>query len=229
MSQQLHLAMKDVLSMPYFKNEAAKSSGADHGHEAAVAERIKSAGFTEVSRSLFRGLNKNVIKKWIETGNDSELRKITKNLKPGSFILQPSGSQNFPDILILDFDNRFIVIECKSGKDGLCPMWNDNLPKPNAIYVLSSGKLNQTTLFLGHDVISQEEYNTQILFWKEQKQLEEKYRAIMKPLDKFNRGWDIKGRPQNFQGGGGTKSNYFMHSDRKKCEQNVLDFAFGCQ
>ena len=104
-------------------------------------------------------------------------------------------------------------------------MWNDSLPNPNTIYVLSSGKVNQTTLFLGKDVITDAEVQTQIAFWKEQKLLEAKYRAIMKPLDTFNRGWDIKGRPQNFQGGGNVKTNYFTHSTRAQCEKNALEFA----
>jgi hypothetical protein len=227
MSKQLHSAMVAILEMPYFKNETAKSGGATYGHEAAVSERIKAAGFTEICKSTYPGLKKGLLKKWAETGNDTDLKIVTQGMPAGSYILQPAGSQGFPDVLVKDFgtQDRFIAIECKSGKSGLTPMWNDNLPKPNTIYVLSSGKLNQTTVFLGKDVISEEEYKTQISFWKEQKELEAKYRAVMKKLDVFSRGWDIKGRPQNFQGGGGKKTNYFTHVDRKNCETNVLNFA----
>lgn len=225
MSTQFHSAMTAILAMPYFKNETAKSGGAIYGHEAAVAERIKAAGFVEINKSQYPGLKKGLLKKWAESGDVTDLRKVTQGMPVGSYVLQPAGSQGFPDVLVLDFDDRFIAVECKSGKSGLCPMWNDNLPKPDTIYVLSSGQRNETTVFLGRDVISEEEYNTQISFWKEQKQLETKYRAIMKPLDKFSRGWDIKGRPQNFQAGGDKKVNYFTHTSRKQCETNVLNFA----
>ena len=225
MSQQLHDALVNILAMPYFKNENARSSGATYGHENAVAKRIESAGFKEENKSTYPKLKKSLLKKWADTGDDTELRKVTEGMSAGSFILQPAGTQGFPDVLVKDFSNCFVAIECKSGQSGLTPMWNDNLPKPNSIYVLSSGKKNATTVFLGRDVISYAEIQTQIAFWKEQKLLEEKYRAIMKPLDVFNRGWDIKGRPQNFQGGGNVKTNYFTHSSRAQCEANVLSFA----
>lgn len=225
MSKQLHSAMTQILAMPYFKNEQAKSGGAHFGHEEAVAIRIKAAGFTEIQKSTYPKLTKGLLKKWARSGDDTELRKVTKGMAVGSYILQPAGSQGFPDILVLDFNDRFVAVECKSGQNGLCPMWNDSLPNPDTIYVLSSGKVNQTTLFLGKDVITDAEIQTQIAFWKEQKLLEAKYRAIIKPLDTFNRGWDIKGRPQNFQGGGADKTNYFTHKSRKQCEANALGFA----
>lgn len=225
MSVQLHSALTSILAMPYFKNENARSGGAKNGHEDAVAVKFREAGFTELPKTSYPKLTKSLLKKWASTGDDTDLREATKGMPHGSFILQPAGTQGFPDALVLDFNNRFVSIECKSGKDGLCPMWNDNLPKPNTIYVLSSGIQNATTIFLGKDVITDAEVQMQIAFWKEQKLLEAKYSAMMKPLDTFKRGWSIKGRPQNFQGGGNTKTNYFTHSDRENCEQNALNFV----
>jgi hypothetical protein len=225
MSKQLHTAMTQILAMPYFKNGQAKSGQVVHGHEDAVADKIKAAGFSEILKTSYPKLTKGLLRKWVRSGDDTDLRTATTGMAVGSYIVQPAGSQGFPDILVLDFNNRFVAVECKSGKAGLCPMWNDSLPHPNAIYVLSSGKVDETTLFLGKDVITEDEIQTQIAFWKEQKLLEAKYRAIIKPLDVFNRGWDIKGRPQNFQGGGGDKTNYFTHKSRKQCEKNALDFA----
>ena len=133
-------------------------------------------------------------------------------------ILQPAGTQGFPDVLVLDFVNegavpRFIAIECKSGKKGLSPMWNDNLPNPDTIYILSSGRANATTVFMGRDVITPAEIQCQINFFNDVKKLNAHYRSIIGPLDVFNRGWDPKARPQNFQNGGGIKTNYFTHSE----------------
>ena len=104
-------------------------------------------------------------------------------------------------------------------------MWNDNLPKPCAIYVLSSGKANETTLFLGKDVISKEMLNSQREMIEELNDIVLKYKKANKLLDKYKRGWDIKFRPQNFQCGGIKQTNYFIHPNRALCEKNVLEYA----
>lgn len=230
MSQQLHTAMSQILGMGYWANQNMRSGGASYGHEAAVAEVIKQNGFTEIPKTQFPKLTKSMLKKWARTGNDTDVRAATQGMPAGSYILQPAGTQGFPDILILDFSvpsqtSRFVAVECKSGKNGLTPMWNDNLPNPDTIYILSSGLANATTVFLGRDVITNSELQCQINFMNDVKKLIVQYRAIMAPLDVLARGWDLKARPQNFQGGGGNKTNYFTHVDKSKCEQNVLTFA----
>jgi hypothetical protein len=225
MSTQFHTAISSIIEMPYYKNEHARSGGAVFGHEAAVAEKIKAGGFTEVDKKLYPKLTKGLLKKWAESSNDLDLRAATVGLPDGSYILQPAGSQGFPDILVKDFGNRFVAVECKSGKDGVCPMWNDNVPKPETVYVLSSGKLNQTTVFMGRDVISPEEQK----LMDEQEaviaKIVKEYNQKMTAIDKFGRGWLQKSRKQHFQGGGKAKTNYFTHSSRTQCEQNALDFA----
>jgi hypothetical protein len=230
MSQQLHTAMNQILGMGYWANQNARSGGANYGHEAAVADVIYQNGFTELPKSQFPKLTKSLLKKWARSGNDQALRQAAQGMSPGSYILQPAGTQGFPDVLILDFAQpsataRFIAVECKSGKTGLTPMWNDNLPNPDTIYVLSSGKANQTTAFLGRDVITAPELQCQINFMVDVNNLIAQYRSLMAPLDVLNRGWDLKARPQNFQGGGGAKTNYFTHPNRSTCESNVLNFA----
>lgn len=225
MSVQLFNSMNMILSMPYFRNENARSGGAKYAHEEAVADLIKLSGFNEIHRSEFPKLKKTILKVWSETGNDEVLRSVISKMECGTYILQPAGTQNFPDILIKDFDNRLIAVECKSGISGLTPMWNDNLPKPNTIYVLSSGKLNQTTVFLGKDVMDLVMLENQKKMIAELTSVVNKYKPLNKELDRFNRGWTIKFRPQNFQSGGSEKTNYFTHQSRKQCELNVLEFC----
>jgi hypothetical protein len=225
MSIQLHKAIEIILSMPFYKNENARSGGGDYGHEAAVAVRIKSAGFVEYHKENFPKLKKGLLKKWAESGNDTDLRKVTAGLPAGTYILQPAGSQGFPDVLVKDFNDRFVAVECKSGLGGLTPMWNDNLPKPNTIYVLSSGKANATTVFLGKDVMTEEMLTSQQAMIKELNDIVARYKLTNQTIDKYNRGWDIKFRPQNFQGGGKHLTNYFTHQDRQQCETNVLEYA----
>lgn len=236
MSIQLHKAMVSILAMPYFKNEAHKSGKVKFAHEKAVAAKIAAAGFTEVQKKLYPKLTKKLLKKWAETGDDTHLRAACVGLAEGSYILQPAGSQGFPDILVLDFTNkednnnkdvtdRFVAVECKSTNKSTCPMWNDNTPKPNTTYVLSSGKRNKTTIFMGRDVISPEEQ--QLMNEQEESiaKFVDGYNIKLSKLDKFNRGWVKKMRKQHFQQGGEIKTNYFTHSDKQSCEENALAYA----
>jgi len=225
MSTQLHSALTSILAMPYFKNENARSGGAVNGHEDAVAVKIRDAGFTELQKNSYPKLKKSLLGKWAKTGDDTELRRVTAGMPVGTFILQPAGSQGFPDVLIKDFNDRFIAVECKSGKNGQSPMWNDNVPKPTTIYVLSSGIQDATTIFMGRDVITPEE---QTLMDEQEAAIAkvvEEYNKKIKSIDKFNRGWHQKSRKQHFQGGGNAKTNYFTHPSRKECEKNALEYA----
>ena len=225
MSTQLHNAIASILAMPYFKNEAHKSGGAVFGHEDAVAVKIKGAGFTEAQKTSYPKLTKGLLKKWAETGDDTALRKATDGLADGSYIVQPAGSQGFPDVLVKDFNNRFVAVECKSGKNGQCPMWNDNTPKPQAIYVLSSGVQNATTIFMGKDVISPQEQTLMNELESKLTEVVKEYTIKLNAIDKFNRGWIQKARKQHFQGGGKDKTNYFTHATRTQCEKSALDYA----
>lgn len=224
MSQQLHTAMTDILAMPYYKNDNRKSGASTDGHEEAVAVRIKDAGFVEANKTNFPGITKSMLKKFAQDGDDTELRKVTQGLAVGSYMIQPSGSQGFPDVLVLDFNDKFVCIECKSGK-GVSPMWNDSLPYPDTIYVFATKKTDETTIFMGRDVLSMEERELHNKFMKEVGLLVDKYRALLKPLDLFTRGWLFRARPQNFQEGGAGKTNYFTHSKRKSCELLALEYA----
>lgn len=225
MSAQLLQATKAILAMPYYKNEHARSGTAVHGHEDAVALKLKDAGFTEELKINYPNMSKSLLKNWAKTVNETKLREVAASMPLGSYIVQPAGSQGFPDVLVRDFDDRFIAFECKSSSAGVCPMWNDSLPRPNAIYILNSGKYNTTTVFLGRDVISPEE---QALMDEQEKAIEKivnKYKQKLATLDVHNRGWVQKSRKQHFQYGGNLKVDYFIHSDKMMCEQNVLDFV----
>lgn len=225
MSVQLHSAMVDMLAMPYFKNEAAKSAGAEYGHEDAVATRLVVAGFKAVEKSAFPKLRQAMLKKWAASGDATELEAAMTDMPAGTFILQPAGSNSFPDILVKDFGGRLVTIECKSVSDGYTPMWNDNLPKPNTLYVLSSGRRNETTLFMGRDVISDEIIANQAAMISELKAIVDKYRELNQAADTHARGWDVKFRPQSFQTGSAILTNYFTHADRSRCEENALQYA----
>lgn len=226
MSQQLSAAMKSILAMGYFKNEHAKSADVCHGHEAAVAQKLACEGFTECKASTLSKIKKEWVKVYADTGAlHPALENATSSMPDGSYVLQPVGSQQFPDVLVKDFGGRLIALECKSVAGNGPPMWNDNLPRQHAIYVLTSGKEDRTTVFFGKDVITPELTALQQVMLAELQAVAAKFSALVNASDKYSRGWDTKFRPQNFQCGGAAKTNYFKHADRARCEKNVLDFA----
>ena len=248
MSKELHQFGLDLQNLPYFKNYHATSGIRVNGHEDAVADLLVQNGFIKEVNKNFPKLKDGMIKEWEKSNFDpnfitnlSDTKYKTKPNKTfgmmpkGSFLLQPTGSQNFPDFLIRDFDGRFIIIEAKSGKKGPrqtpdpdnstpAPMWNNSLPKPfSVVYILSNEKVDGTTFFLGQDVISLDQYDHGQNCIKELIELYEDQQKRA-PVDKFKRGWITKNRPQFFQGGGNHLTDYFKHSDRSICENNVLAF-----
>lgn len=235
--------------MGYYKNEAARSGVIIHGHEDAIADKLNLAGFAKLDNVNYPKLKKEILRGWEESNFDfnyladksntqkKRKRNITFGEMPnGSYLMQPAGKQSPPDFLVRDFDGRFIGIEAKSGKKSdwqdqkednstMAPMWNDNLPKLGFIYIYSNQKNNKTTIFLGRDVISSEMIELQNSLCERLNTVVAEVRQQASQLDTYNRGWDLKFRPQNFQGGGLEKCDYFKHRDRERCEQSVLELV----
>ena len=72
------------------------------------------------------------------------------------FVYQPNGKQKFPDFYLPDLNRN---LEGKSVNKGKKPMWNRGLPRPGALYIVSSKSLGRTTIFLGEDVLPKETYD----------------------------------------------------------------------
>jgi hypothetical protein len=225
MSKQLKSSFEQILKMGYVKNEHATTKKSVNGHENAIESIFAENSFTSISRDLYPKPNKKIIKDWAETGNASEIDLLFKAMPNGTYIPQLLGTQSFPDIFLKDFDGKYFSIECKSVK-GTAPMWNDNIPTQYGIYVISSGKLNETTVCLGKDIISPEMTKLRNEITEKLKVVIKDYEQKMKVLDSHERGWYLTYRQQSFQYGKNQKmANYFSHKDRKKCEQNVLNFV----
>jgi len=223
MCKKLKLAGQAILSMGYYKNESARSGTYTPGHEDAVADVLIENGFNKFKQEDFPNLRKRHIKAWYTNGFDNSLDNILIDMPNCSFILQPGGTQSFPDILVKDGKGKLFALECKSGH-GTHPMWNDSTPKPGAVYIMSSGRLNQTTMFLGEDVFTAEEANViekyNLLF----EELKAQCKIELDSVPNKNRGWLYSHRKQFFQQGGGDKTNYFTHKDRNECEKRVMKF-----
>ena len=225
MSIQLYNAGVEILAMGYYKNENARSGDYNPGHEDAIASVLDKHEFKGFTQKDFPKLQRSHLKEWWESNftDDTNLKVVLEDLPAGSYVLQPGGTQSFPDILVRDCCGRFVALECKSGK-GTHPMWNDSTPKPGAAYIMSSGKLNQTTLFMGEDVITEQQQKIIDDGLKQLQALAENISSQVKALDKYNRGFILSSRKQFFQQGGKEKTNYFTHVGKEQCEKNVLEF-----
>ena len=83
------------------------------------------------------------------------------------FVLQPFGSQSYPDFAVFD-GGRLICMETKFSERGQgSPFWNSGLPRQRGIYVFAAtGKRNDITFFRGCDVVTEEETKTLLTFFE---------------------------------------------------------------
>ena len=151
------------------------------------------------------------------------------------FVSQPYGSQNFPDFLVFT-SKKIISIEIKySSNISSKPMWNSNLPKANSIYIFGSYGRGDVTFFMGNDVLPMNERDELIDFFEEIKKLEDSFKKKIKKNNKdklfaykFDRGFNVYVRrayEQNKTINENAKIDYFLHEDREKCEDNVIEFC----
>jgi hypothetical protein len=219
----LHNAFVDLIGMPYFRNQAAKSGDYVPGHEEAVGKVMEKNGFKQLHANEYK-FNKNQVKKWMDDNDQGPINEALVDMPNGTFFIQPLGSQQFPDLLIKSHAGKLIALECKSSKDGK-PMWNDNLPKLNAYYIMTSEKHNGSTMFRGKDVITPEELEFAKAETELMKARAAKFNALAKKKDVHNRGWIIYPRQQFNQAGPGSSTNFFLHKEKTVCEKNVLKDA----
>lgn len=122
--------------------------------EERIASALTKLGYvtlirSEIDEEKFVSLKDKVLEKQHPDDIANPFQQFNKH-----FIVQPYGTQNYPDFLVLD-DRRVISIEVKFS-DGVQkrPVWNSGLPRPNGIYVFAARKQRDLTFFKGSDVLS---------------------------------------------------------------------------
>jgi hypothetical protein len=134
---------------------------------------------------------------------------------------QPNGIQQSPDFRIF-YESREIDVECKSSKEAK-PMYNSGLPKRGVIYIFSSMKYNQTTIYFADDIVTDEKRELYEALTTEYKKILTEFQSKEGWND--SRGFDFYMRAMYTQSGSSHKTDYFVHSDRIECEQNVLNWC----
>ena len=214
---------QDILKMPYHRNYAA-ASGKVHNiakHEDAVEDVLIKHGFTNANLPNRKGKKSPIALKDRDKAlaDSNELLGIPNN----SYVVQPCGTHANPDFIV-NHNNKLYFVECKSSKE-VYPTYNSGLPKDKYIYIFSSAKTNATTVYMGDDIVTEEQTRIINEGKKELASILSKMNAALAESDILGRGVDYYDRPMFGQKGGADKSNYFTHKNRKTCEEKVIKYV----
>ncbi len=209
------------------RNEKDRYLNARQGSE--FEERIMqylkmTLNLTRISKGDIDLLDWQLIKKHIGTKLASDFINVPNpNLKQ-TFVYQPYGSQQFPDLIV--FTNKKVVpLEIKfSAKSQSKPIWNSNVPRANAFYVFGSYGSRDITFFCGDSIIAPRHRKFLYGFFNDIRALQDKIRVDMPALDITNRGFtpyiraafdQKKHKPE-------VATSFFVHQDRRKVENLAI-------
>jgi hypothetical protein len=197
-------------------------------------DTCKQAGFTRKLSSDVLSELKKIKENILDDFNDKPVINIfnDKTNMIDFFVLQPFGSQSYPDFLI--FTKKFIIpIEIKYSSEGSKkPMWNGNIPKANGIYIFGNNSYQDFTFFKGIDILPNNEKEKLFKFWEETTENYIQYRANSIKLLKDKKleieyGFDVYPRKtfqQNRQINNLAILNFFNNPKRGFLEKSVLDY-----
>jgi hypothetical protein len=137
------------------------------------------------------------------------------------YIAQPNGIQASPDFRVFFNDGKTVDIECKSSKQTY-PTYNGGLPKEGVVYIFSSKRYNETTIFFADDVVSTKK-RQQFASLVEELNSVLKVHQMDEEWQEDSRAFDFYIRNMYVQNGAGKK-DYFKHFERQQCESNVLNY-----
>lgn len=141
------------------------------------------------------------------------------------FIVQPSGSQNYPDFMVFDKSYIYgIEVKYSTGKQ-LKPMWNSGLPRQNGIYIFGCFGVSDITFFIGRDVVSAEEAEEMHKFFGKVKEHQEQFNETKMQEQKY--GFAVYVRKAFEQKKTNPKAiiDYFGNPNRAALEKKVIDYV----
>ena len=192
--------------------------------EDRINEGLNTHGYSRVLRGDI-GQNFSMIKEKCLRVNDTELLKNTDSHKK-HFIKQPCGSQEYPDFWVFGEESIFSIEVKFSQGSQTRPVWNSGLPRPNGIYIFGSYGMRQITFFRGIDVVGTEEVEKLRSFFDDIKERQENFNRSEIKNQKY--GFVVYSRAayeQNKKFNYNAITDYFANPDRKKLEQNVIDYV----
>ena len=222
--------VEQLTNMTYFKNEAA-SSGAVHGianHEDAIEQIFIVSGYVKSTqwnhpRKPIMATHRKKLKTWVNSGMCDGEDDLISIIPPGTYVSQPFGTHDNPDFVIRDITGKLFAFEAKSAKTP-SPMYNSGGLKQNFIYVFSNAKNDSTVVYMGSDIVTNEQQKLIDDHVKRARDQDNELNLRLKELDNNNRGISYYTRPMIEQKGGAEQTDYFSHVNKDKAKSNVLNF-----
>lgn len=207
--------IEEILNMPYYGNLAATNGKVhnDAKHEDAVENVLRSHNL--MPSDSHSSITKKCRDNWKSNHDLCDMRE-------GTYISQPCGTHNSPDFIVKDFGGKVYFLECKSVKKSGTPMYNSGIPTAEYIYILTSKKHDETTVYLGEDVVNVKVEKALEKHIKEARRRDEELNKILSDLGNSH-GISYYTRPM-IQHKGSSK-DYFTNPRRGLLEQRVLEIC----
>ena len=142
------------------------------------------------------------------------------------YLVQPFGSQRYPDFLVFDAE-KVVSIESKySQKSEGKPMWNGGLPRPGGIYIFGAYGRSDITFFRGCDVVTPSESRELIEFFNRQRRAQEEFNKQHMQGQKY--GFVVyvrKAFEQRLLYNSEAVTNFFTNERREELEQSVIRYT----
>lgn len=214
--KKIYKAICKILQSPYYKNKAVASNNIQcTSHEKYIASIFDRCGFTCVKKP--KNFKRKDVIQWIEK---PELATILEN---GTYISQPFGTQNSPDFIIKIHEKFILFLEAKSAN--VCkPQYNSGGINRDFLYVFCSKKKNQTTIFLGSNIITSDMKKSINKYIQESRKRDEIFNIELQKSDLYHRGISFYSRPMITQKGDASYTNYFTHKHKNIVEKHVLNW-----
>ncbi len=184
-------------------------------------------GLTRLLKQDVQEKDWKIIKKHVANKFGTEYLDLPSTKLKRTFIYQPYGSQQFPDILVFS-DKKVIPLEIKfSTRAQTKPIWNSNVPRANAFYIFGSYELGDITFFCGDDIVSPKHREALYGFFGDIRQLQDKIRTKMPELDSTNRGFTpyIRAAFDQRNHKKSVVTNFFTHPSRIESEKLAIEKA----
>lgn len=219
---KLKQLVSDLLKTKSVSNSTCNSKTKDkYKHEEAVESILLKNGFTKMNFDCKK--KKQILvtrhaKNWRVFIDDViEGKEKCDFMNNNTFIYQPRGQQDNPDFLVKIGKEFVIPIECKSSNQTF-PHYNSGGIKSNYLYVFYSSFVNETTVYFGKDIQSDE--ISRLI-----DETDEKLKEIVKKANEQLKSWEfnkyrIEFYPRKMIN---TVVDYFKHDKRKENEELALD------
>lgn len=195
--------------------------------EGKIEERLRKIGYSKLSESGIKdsGINMGGLNKVSQEINRSDLL-ANETGHENWFIVQPSGSQNYPDFMVFD-KTTIKCIETKYSKNKQRkPVWNSGLPRPNGIYVFASYGIKDITFFMGRDIVSADDIEKLHGFFDELKEKQDcfNFKEMANQPYGFT-AYNRKAFDQQKKVNKNAIIDYFDNPNREDLEESVIDYV----